>query len=227
MALLSKISRLPRKVRDELNTRLDNGQLGPQILPWLNALPEVKKILDEHYQGAEINSQNLSTWRETGFCDWQRRQEDVQKTRDLTEFALTLADKSGALMKGNRALIGGKLLGVFEQMPTETLESLMADKPETLLELISKVAALSTAETSDQRVHNDRERLKLEKEKGQRADKKLALDREKFEKAVAEKIIEAARSPELQAILKGPLDNRAKIKVVRAKMFGNRTETKN
>ena len=227
MALLSKISRLPRKVRDELNMRLDNGQLGPQILPWLNALPEVKKILDEHYQGAEINSQNLSTWRETGFCDWQRRQEDVQKTRDLTEFALTLADKSGALMKGNRALIGGKLLGVFEQMPTETLESLMADKPETLLELISTVAALSTAETSDQRVHNDRERLKLEKEKGQRADKKLALDREKFEKAVAEKIIEAARSPELQAILKGPLDNRAKIKVVRAKMFGNRTETKN
>jgi hypothetical protein len=34
--------RLPRNIRDELNQRLENGEPAGAILPWLNALPEVK-----------------------------------------------------------------------------------------------------------------------------------------------------------------------------------------
>ncbi len=36
------IARLPRAIRDELNRRVDDGQTGKEILPWLNGLPEVK-----------------------------------------------------------------------------------------------------------------------------------------------------------------------------------------
>ncbi len=37
-----KIARLPRAIRDELNRRMDDGQTGQELLPWLNGLPQAK-----------------------------------------------------------------------------------------------------------------------------------------------------------------------------------------
>ena len=37
-----KIARLPRAIRDELNRRMDDGQTGKELLPWLNGLPKSK-----------------------------------------------------------------------------------------------------------------------------------------------------------------------------------------
>jgi hypothetical protein len=36
---ISKIARLPKTIREQLNHRLDNGEFGKTILPWLNGLP--------------------------------------------------------------------------------------------------------------------------------------------------------------------------------------------
>ena len=40
-----KIARLPRAIRDELNCRLADGEIGGRLVDWLNGLPEVQKIL--------------------------------------------------------------------------------------------------------------------------------------------------------------------------------------
>jgi hypothetical protein len=65
-----KIARLPRGVRDQLNVRLDDGQEADDILPWLNGLPEVQKIITERFNGVPISPQNLSAWRQGGFQEW-------------------------------------------------------------------------------------------------------------------------------------------------------------
>ena len=67
---LSKIARLPANIREELNTRLHNGQFGRKILPWLNNLPETKDVLAENFEGKSITHQNLSEWRSSGYQDW-------------------------------------------------------------------------------------------------------------------------------------------------------------
>jgi len=76
-----KIARLPRAIRDQLNTRLDDGEESPTLLPWLNSLPEVQALIAGEFRGVPISKHNLSEWRRGGFRDWQARQE----TRELAE----------------------------------------------------------------------------------------------------------------------------------------------
>lgn len=65
-----KIARLPSDLRRQINVRLYNGESAPIILPWLNGLPEVKKILAEQFDGRPISPPNLSSWRRGAFRAW-------------------------------------------------------------------------------------------------------------------------------------------------------------
>ena len=82
-----KIARLPGKIREELNTRLDNGEEGPALLDWLNALPEVQASLQQNFNGAPISKQNLSEWRQGGFREWQIRLECLAQAGQMAETA--------------------------------------------------------------------------------------------------------------------------------------------
>jgi hypothetical protein len=66
----SKIAALPLNVIEKLNDRLDAGQKGPQILTWLNALPEVRDCLRQQWQGVPVSKQKLSGWRNGGYRRW-------------------------------------------------------------------------------------------------------------------------------------------------------------
>ena len=55
-----KIVRLPRSVRNQLNERLERSEESPQLLEWLNALPEARKIVQNDFAGVPISKQNLS-----------------------------------------------------------------------------------------------------------------------------------------------------------------------
>src|SRR5215469_13618886 len=46
-----KIAKLPRHLRDQINQRLDAGQTVISIAQWLNELPEVKAMLETHFEG--------------------------------------------------------------------------------------------------------------------------------------------------------------------------------
>lgn len=65
-----KIAQLPVAVREELNRRLDDGESGPRLLAWLNALPVVQALLDSRLW-RPINPPNLTAWRQGGYRDWR------------------------------------------------------------------------------------------------------------------------------------------------------------
>jgi hypothetical protein len=65
-----KIARLPRDIRDQLNTRLDDAQEADDILPWLNSLPKVQEVIAKLFNGVPVSPQNLSAWRQGGFQEW-------------------------------------------------------------------------------------------------------------------------------------------------------------
>jgi hypothetical protein len=87
MARTGKIARLPRNIRNSLNTRLDNGEQATGLVQWLNDLPEVQALLAADFEGRPINQQNLSDWKAGGFLDWQRTQQSCDSIRDLFEHA--------------------------------------------------------------------------------------------------------------------------------------------
>jgi len=85
-----KIARLPRNIRDELNTRIEEGASAVRLAKWLNGLKEVRKILAEHFHSRDINEQNLSDWKHGGYRDWQRQ-------RALREQIRLIAEQAGDL----------------------------------------------------------------------------------------------------------------------------------
>jgi hypothetical protein len=82
---ISKIARLPKDIREQLNRRLENGDIGRTILPWLNELPETKKILADLFAGNAVTHQNLSEWRRGGYQDWLLHQQRLEWFDRLSE----------------------------------------------------------------------------------------------------------------------------------------------
>ncbi len=70
-----KIARLPKRIRDDLNDRLEDGAPGKQLVEWLNGLPEVQEVLQLRFGGRSISEQNLSEWKQGGYQEWLKLQE--------------------------------------------------------------------------------------------------------------------------------------------------------
>ncbi len=113
---VGKIARLPHSIRDELNQRLFNGALGPELAKWLNALPEVQEILATSFAGSPINRQNLTEWRQGGYQDWLVHQERELRIQRINEENAGLKQHEN---KGNEDL--------FENSARIALAELMAD----------------------------------------------------------------------------------------------------
>jgi hypothetical protein len=71
----SRVSRLPRAVRDKVNQMLDDGFLYKDI---------IKMVKEE--TGVELNHQHLSTWYHGGHERWQAERLRVQDMRETREF---------------------------------------------------------------------------------------------------------------------------------------------
>ena len=81
MKRTGKIARLPHHLREELNHRLHNGEPGVELIKWLNSLPEVQTILNNHFHGTPIKPQNLSAGNTGGYLDWLTIQELLATAR--------------------------------------------------------------------------------------------------------------------------------------------------
>jgi hypothetical protein len=64
MARNGKIARLPRGMREQVNSKLDNGETGVQIAEWLNGQPMVKDFIAALFGGRPLNEQNVCEWRQ-------------------------------------------------------------------------------------------------------------------------------------------------------------------
>jgi len=81
----AKIARLPRPLHDELNQRLAHNEDGATLLDWLNAAPDVKDLLARDFAGEPVSPQNLHEWRQSGFVEWQTRQDLFAEAAELTD----------------------------------------------------------------------------------------------------------------------------------------------
>jgi hypothetical protein len=83
MARTGKIARLPLSIRSQLNSRLHNGAVAREVVPWLNSLPEVKRVLAQQFDGHPISEQNLSKWRQGGYEEWLAHRDLLPQAEEL------------------------------------------------------------------------------------------------------------------------------------------------
>jgi hypothetical protein len=129
MSRTGKIARLPRHVRDELNLRLHDGQPGKKLLVWLNALPEVQRILAEHFAASPVSDQNLSNWRQGGHADWVWFEEKRELIRFLSQEARDLDGAAGRASVHDR-LAADPAAAVAPMPPPATVSPQPAAPPE-------------------------------------------------------------------------------------------------
>ncbi len=92
-----KIARLPRALREELNSRLLDGAQGRELTTWLNSLPETRRMTRELFNGRPVTEQNLPEWRKGGYQEWLRHREALEQVANLAADAHQLREAGGVI----------------------------------------------------------------------------------------------------------------------------------
>lgn len=178
----SKIGRLPFAIRNELNERIRDGVGGPEILAWLNGLPSTRKIIRELKSG-DINAQNLTDWRSSGYRDWLEDQCQADRIRRLAEISQTLASAAG----GNAAGVGCNIA------TAKIMDALESADEEQVADLAKALVQLRAGENAAQKVALAEEKNAIQKEQ-------LELSRAKFERDTARLFVKWAQNKDALSI---------------------------
>ena len=171
MTRLGKIARLPRAVREELNRRLADGEMGKGLVEWLNALPEVQAVLQAQFGGRALTEQNLSGWKQGGFEDWQRHEEARAWAGLLAEESDDLEAQSGKIRLADRAAVPVVVaLGQLLQQATASDDA--AEQRKTVLGVAQQLAQLRRGNCAAERVRLEAERWETSREEAQEARRK-------------------------------------------------------
>jgi hypothetical protein len=100
-----KIARLPQNIREELNVRLERSERSPQLLAWLNALPEVREFVQREFGGEPVSKHNLSQWRLGGYQDWLTRKSFFDDARNAEDFAAESGEVRKNVMANQAATV--------------------------------------------------------------------------------------------------------------------------
>ena len=189
-----KIGRLPFDVREALNLRLLDGASGPDILPWLNALPAFRA------QGvAPVNPQNLSAWRQVGYQRWLEERRKAGRLADMAEKAAHIAAATGDPAGVSSRLLLGRILDVIEAADNET----------DLGPLVKAVSELRRGEIDRSRLDLAHDQFDLERTRFQRQTCVLFLtwyaDRRASEIAADTSTDTAAKTELLGSLMFGDL----------------------
>ncbi len=218
-----KIARLPRAIREALNERLLDGETAPEVLPWLNALPEVMAEMQQHWKGEPVNEQNLSAWRQGGYADWCDDQAETEEARSDVEFAMKMVEATGLqLTDGAAQVAAGKLMMKIRRLRDEDAATPEEeDANEARAERLER--RLAVLRSGDHTARSGQlEKSKVELKRGDQDLKKRAiiLQEEKFKRLLVEKLIETASKPEVQRILQSGKPKAVQMDLMHKLLFG-------
>ncbi|MDB6019019.1 MAG: hypothetical protein JWR19_3508, partial [Pedosphaera sp.] len=160
MSRKGKIGRLPQTVRFKLNGRLEDGESHRAVLCWLNALPEVQRILIQEFDGKPINEPNLTAWKQSGFAEWLLRRELLGESQQLEETAMDFREeheeRRGLRMESfiqNAGLgLGFRYAGVIAEYDRDPLSEALEKKVKVLNGVTRGVVSLQLAEVRSERL---------------------------------------------------------------------------
>ncbi|HEX4645841.1 MAG TPA: hypothetical protein VH598_09550 [Verrucomicrobiae bacterium] len=156
MSRTGKIARLPRDLRDQLNHRIQDGESGTTSIKWLNGLPEVQKVLKDHFGGRPIIEENLTAWRQGGFLEWERHEESCNLVRGLVERSDDLEDEADEIDLSHRlsALLTVELVRVAEALLEQATDP--RERWNRLREVLQELGRLRKQDDKTTRLGMDR-----------------------------------------------------------------------
>ncbi len=203
MSRNGKIARLPRKIRDELNRRLDDAEQGARLVEWLNSLPEVKQILDTDFEGRAINEVNLTEWKQGGFLDWQVQQETMAGLVNVKADGQELAGAGGSVTDDLEAIVMARYATTLYSSNGEMSAEVQA-RLQSLSKSLRDLVRYRRCQQSRDRTQILRESLEIKRQKTEEGQRKkfleLAKDR-KIHERLTPKMTEEERTEAIKRIL--------------------------
>ena len=194
MARNGKIARLPQGVRSHLNSRLQDGHDGNQILTWLNSLPAVRRVLADYFGNHPINEQNLTDWRQGGYQEWLACQDIAAQAAQLAASREDLQELAPGQSPAEllAAAITFRCHAILAGQPAE-LDDKALIQVRALGHLCHAVAKVLRGEQNAARLKMETERWELERER-------MRAENEEAEKSR----IRAALSARFMTLMKLP-----------------------
>ena len=152
---VGKIARLPKIIRDQVNQKIENSIPAKDVLVWLNALPEVQKVLAEQFGGHPITKQNISEWRHGGYNDWARSRDGRQHWWELMETAGKLTQARGSENGADTSRYLGTFLIVELAEALDELHDMKdpAERRRLLRTISSSLSHLRTDDSREKRLN--------------------------------------------------------------------------
>ena len=158
-----KIARLPEAVRAELNQHLLDGEQAVEILPWLDGLPVVQKVLQKHFDGQGITEENLSGWRHGGYQGWLQERSTAEAVSSIAAACAGLNEDDHEEMNRNLSIVlAARLAGELRRYDTMDEGE---DKSAAWSRLVASFFLLRRAEFYGVKVGEEKRRLKRIREK--------------------------------------------------------------
>lgn len=208
---------------------MHDGQRGPQLLPWLNAMPAVLEVLDQHWGEEPITAQNLSDWRQGGYQDWLRKREKIETTKQLAEYCRTMGEAGAGQFGLPAALAGGAMMAALEDFDADTLKMLLAEKPGKLMEMMGAIAQLQASQAKLMQAEAGAATVKqrekaLEQREAQLAlnERRVAVAEQEFQRKTCELFLKWSADQAAKAIVDGPEPSAVKMDLLMKRMFGER-----
>jgi hypothetical protein len=171
-----KIARLPRSIRHQLNLRLDQSEPSPELLAWLNALPEVKEIVQKEFGGAPLSKQNLYQWRKGGFEEWLARHTLAEDARDVSELAEKVNNpETTGVLADDAAMVLAARFGVLIAHWNGEVDPRFEAKARVLTRLSRSVVELQRAMHRSQQERFEMRQKLEEREKAEKEERKKKL----------------------------------------------------
>lgn len=196
-AYRSKIGSLPWALRNEINHMIRDGRTGTEVLAYINRSPEWITIKRATKQ-ADVNPQNLTDWRNSGYADWLAEQAKTEHIRQLASLSQQIVEQSG----GDPAAVGSRILA------GNLLTCLESCDPSETLDLAKALTALRAAETNSKKADIADSLLTLK-------NQELNLSRDKFEVQTAELFLRWYQDKKAVAIAGSNSTHERKIKALR------------
>jgi len=237
MTHTGKIGSLPEALRGELNLRLLNGELSPDVLPWLNALPEVQALMLRRFDGTEITGNNLSAWKTNGYKQWASRRERIEHTRDMAKWSAEIAKAGGgSLSDGAAAILSGRIMEVLETLddltraahPREfeggqapSLDQQGEGGAARIKMLSEALEGLTRSVSQLRKGDHGAENLKLIREKVDQSERALDLEQQKFQRTTCELFVTWSEDRRALDIASGGGNTQQKTEALGKLMFGD------
>jgi len=187
---IGKMARLPLAIRQELNQRLQNGEPGKDLIPWLNSLPEVQAVLAAQFSGQPIVKQNLSAWKQGGYEDWEEEQSALEAVATVFEHSdgLQQAAKDG-LTDRMTLVLTAKMAMEIKKLNSEKDGG---KKSKIWRELLGSLVLLRRGNFQGERILVEREKLGFRRELHQRdreAEFWQWIEKEEYRDQILEKLL--------------------------------------